>query len=84
MFLLYNFFEINYMIYALLLIPFLKMYFRHLITLYYKTQNDIYIFSKFKKNIFINFFLNHFIYWHTTIHYNYSNVRLKKIQSYLL
>ncbi len=27
---------------------------------------------------FINLAEHHFIYWHTTIHYNYNNVRLKK------
>jgi len=54
MFLLYNFFEINYMI---LYIPFdsfkNKMQFRHLIILIYKTQNDIYIVSKLFKNILL-------------------------------
>jgi hypothetical protein len=46
MFLLYKFFDINCMTYAFLLILFKKLQFKHLITLVYKTQNDIYIVSK--------------------------------------
>ncbi len=83
MFLLYKKFEINYMT---LCIPFgsLKMYFKHLIPLVYKTPNDIYILSKLFQNIFINFKKHHFTYRHTTIHYNYNNVRYTKILSCLV
>jgi hypothetical protein len=76
MFFLYKKLEINCMI---LCLPFdyLKktMYFRHLILLVYKTQKDINIVSKLFLNIFINLRRHHFIYWHTTIHYHYNNVR---------
>ncbi len=67
--------------YAFLFITFLKNYFRHLITLVYKTQNDIYIIFKIFLNTFINLRWHHLIYWHTTIHYNYNNTRFLKIQS---
>jgi hypothetical protein len=40
-------------LYAFLLIVFLKMHFRHLIILIYKTQNEIYIISQLFKNIWI-------------------------------
>jgi hypothetical protein len=55
------------------------MYFRHLILLDYWTQKDINIISKLFLNIFTNLKICHFIYWHTTIHYNYNNVRQTKI-----
>jgi hypothetical protein len=61
--------------YAFLLIFFLKMYFRHLIFLAYRTPRDINIVSKLFLNYFINLKKHHFIYWHITIHYNYNNVR---------
>jgi hypothetical protein len=75
MFFLYKKFEINCMT---LCIPFdslKKRYFRHLILLICKTQKDIYIVSKLILNVSINLIIHHFIYWHTTIHYNYNNVR---------
>jgi len=63
MFLLYKKFEINCMIVCL---PFgyffKKMYFRHLIPLVYKTQEDINIIYKLFLNIFINLKRHHFIY----------------------
>jgi hypothetical protein len=61
-----------------------KMYFRHLITLVYGSQNGIYIVSRLIWNIFINLRRHYFIYWHTRIHYNYNDVRFLKIQSCLL
>jgi len=75
MFLLHKKIEINC---STLCIPFdslKKKYFKHLIPLVYKSQNDIYIVSKLFLNIFINWRRHHFIYWHTTIHFNYNNVR---------
>jgi hypothetical protein len=39
-----------------------KQFFRHLITLIYKTQSDIYMVSKLFLNIFINLKKHHFIY----------------------
>ncbi len=51
-----------------------EKHFEHLIILVYKIQNDTYIVFKLFKNIFINLRRHHFIYWHTTIHYNYNNV----------
>jgi len=41
---------------------FLKMYFKHLIPLVYRTQKDINIVSKLFWNIFINLKRHHFIY----------------------
>jgi len=67
--------------YAFLLITFKKMYLKHLNPLIYKTQRDINIISILFLNIFTNLKRHHFIYWHTTIHCNYNNVSLKKIQS---
>jgi hypothetical protein len=75
MFSLYKKFEINCMILCLPFDYFFKMYFRHLIPLVYRTQNDINIVSRLFLNIFINLKRHHFIYWHTTIHYNYNNVK---------
>jgi hypothetical protein len=66
--------------YAFLLIIFLKLYFRHLIPLIYRTQKDIDIVSKLFLNYFINLKRHHFICWHSIIHYNYNNVRYKKNQ----
>jgi len=39
-----------------------KKYFKDLITLIYKIQNDIYIVSKLFLSIFINLKIHHFIY----------------------
>jgi hypothetical protein len=79
---LYKKIEINCMI---LCLPFdyffFQMHFKHLILLVYNTQKDINIVSKLFLNVFINSKRHHFIYWHTTIHYNYNNVRQTKIQS---
>jgi len=47
MFLLYKKFDFNCMTLCFFLLLLKKMYFKHLITLVYKTQNDIYIVSKF-------------------------------------
>jgi hypothetical protein len=60
------------------------MYFKHLITFIYKTQNNIYKVSKLFLNNFINLRRHHFIHSHIKIHYNYNNVRFLKIQSYPL
>jgi hypothetical protein len=45
------------------------------------TQNDIYIVFKLFLNIFINLKIDNFIYWHTTIHYNYNKINFLKIQN---
>jgi hypothetical protein len=81
MFLLYKKFEINCMILCLHFDYFLKEKFKHLIPLFYKIQKNINIVFKLFLNIFINLKRHHFIYWHTTVHYNYNNVRQKKIQN---
>jgi len=60
---------------------FLEMYFRDLILLVYRIQKDINIVSKLFLNIFINLRRHYFSYWHTTVHYNYNNVKFTKIQS---
>jgi len=52
MFLLYKMFEINPMTLCILF-DFFLMQFKHLITLIYKNQNNIYIVSKLFLNIFI-------------------------------
>jgi hypothetical protein len=78
MFLLYKNIEINCMA---LYIPFdslKKNVIKHLIKLVYRTKNDIYIIFKLFENIFIILARDHIIYWHTTIHYNYNNIKLKK------
>jgi hypothetical protein len=76
-FLLYKRFEIYCMILCFPFYYFFKNVLRHLIPLIYKTQNDIYIISKlFLKILYLK--RHHFIYCHTTIHYDYNNVRLTK------
>ncbi len=55
--------------------PSFLLYFEHLIILIYRTQKHINIVSKWFKNIFINLRRHHFIYLHTTIHYNYNSAR---------
>jgi hypothetical protein len=55
-----------------ILLLFTNIYFRHLIPLVYRIQNDINITSKL---IFINLRRHHIICWHTTTGYNYNNVK---------
>ncbi len=70
--------EINCMILCFPFDYFKNLYFKHLIPSLYNTQNDINIVSKLFKIFLLIFRRHHFIYWHTTIDYNYNNVRLKK------
>jgi hypothetical protein len=78
MFLLYKMFEINCMILYIPFDSFKKIQFKHLIEFVERTKNDICIVSKLFLNIFFNLPRHHFIYWRTTTHYNYNNLRFEK------